>query len=345
MDEALFYNALAIATRSDYSRLARLQKTHGSWEKSWLHLLPIEKASLEPREEYKKLETLNIRLILQEDSQYPKLLKEIPWPPFGLYFLGNTKALDGNTIAIVGTRKATQEGKELAKKFSEAFAHAHCTVISGLALGIDAASHAGALQAKGKTVGVLANGLDRFYPRENERLAKTILEQGGLMISEYPLGSPSLPYRFLERNRIISGLSRGIVLVEAPQSSGSLATARFAVEQNRDVFVVPGPVSHPNFFGSHELIRGGAELVVSPENVLEALHIEKNEASGTSGVLFETPEEEAILAALKQSTKPLSVDKIIELTNLKAKTANQTISFLILRNAIKETERGYSLFL
>ena len=131
-------------------------------------------------------------------------------------------------------------------------------IVSGLAFGIDAASHKGCLEANGATIAVLGNGLDAIYPVSNEKLGKNIIASGGALVSEYPLGTPSLPQHFIERNRLISGLSLGIVVIEAPKVSGALATARFAFEQNREVFVVPGPANHRNFYGSPQLLRNGA---------------------------------------------------------------------------------------
>ena len=199
-------------------------------------------------------------------------------------------------IAIVGTRRATPDGKSTARRFAAELARAGIVIVSGLAFGVDAAAHEGCLDAEGKTVAVLACGLANIYPRNNEPLAKKILAQGGAIISEYPPDMPAYPSRFLERNRIVSGLSKGTLVIEAPERSGSLATARFALEQNRDVFVVPGPIAHPNFKGSHALIRQGAELVTTPEDILESYGIAREKSIGAE--FAGTPEEKAILEFL-----------------------------------------------
>lgn len=264
---------------------------------------------------------------------------KFPSPPHGLYIQGELPTND-LALAIVGTRKATGEGLTLAREFSSTLATAGITIVSGLALGIDGAAHKGALEAHGKTLAVVARGLDKYYPATHEKLAEDIISHGGTIISEYPLGSPALPHRFLERNRIVSGLSKGVIVIEAPQESGALATARFALEQNRDVFVVQGPAHHPNFQGSHDLIRSGAELVTLPTHVLMAYGIETKE-NAEFVPSPENHEEALILKTLRSSSKPLMVDKIIELTNLEAKKVNQTVSLLVLKDIIKEDGEGY----
>ncbi len=281
-----------------------------------------------------------ISLILCEEKDFPPLLREMPHPPWGLYFKGDVRALSLPLIAVVGTRKGTPDGLDLTEYFSRRLAAAGLGVISGLALGIDAAAHRGALAGQGRTLGVLACGLDRIYPRTNECLAGEILKAGGALMSEYAPGTPPLPHRFLERNRIISGLSSGVLVVEAPARSGSLATARFALEQNRQVFVVPGPARHPQYRGSHALIRQGAELVSEPEQVLSALGMEAEE-NGIQSVSGDT--EDKILNLLRTSKNGLDIDKIIELTNLETPIVSRTLSCLVLANKIKEEGGCYSL--
>lgn len=342
MSEAPFYNALQIALQSDYRKLKLMREKSGDWEKVWKTLDPRERGACDPRKEWGRLEKSGVRLILKEENEYPRELREIAWAPFGIYVRGNLRCDDSVRIAIVGTRKGTREGEECAKKFGRELASSGIPIISGLAFGIDAAAHRGALEAQGYTLAVLSSGLDRIYPQSHENLAKKILEAEGALISEYPLGSPPLPYRFVERNRIISGFSRGVLIIEAPSGSGSLITARFALEQNREVFVLPGPVGHPNFFGSHELIRSGAELVTSPLHILGAFGLGKSEGREGSN-LPATREEELVLELLRRHREPLTIDKIIELSNLKANIVSQTVSFLLIKNVIRETDQGYCL--
>ncbi len=290
-----------------------------------------------------------IALIKKEDPLYPSLLKEINGPPSGIYLLGKLPSEDKSRLAIVGTRKATIAGKAIARQIARELGEVGMVIISGLAMGIDTAAHEGALEAKTETIAVLANGLDTIYPRQNENLAKQIIETRGAIISEYPAGTPAFPNQFLARNRIISGLSIATIVIEAPLRSGVLVTARLAAEQGREVFVFPGPSNHPNYRGSHQLIRDGARLVTSSQDILEDLGIEIGEEKlkhqlglGLEGGVIKD-EEKIILEIIKRAGEPLNVDKITELSKLETQVVNRTIAFLSINNFIKETERGYTL--
>ena len=220
---------------------------------------------------------------MKATSDFPSLLREIPDAPRKLYYLGAPLG-DEQKIAIVGTRKASLSGLGYAKKFATELAQAGLTIVSGLALGIDSAAHEGALAAGGKTIAVLACGLDTVYPPQNRKLAKKIIDSGGTLVSEYEPGQRAYPANFLARNRIVSGLSLGVLAVEAPERSGTLATCRFAVEQNRDVFVIPGALNNPNYVGSNALIKIGAALVTEPRDILEPLGLWDENKSGTSSL-------------------------------------------------------------
>ncbi|MDI6717686.1 MAG: DNA-processing protein DprA [Patescibacteria group bacterium] len=279
-------------------------------------------------------------------EKFPPLLKEIPDCPQKLFVLGKIPDVPIN-ISIVGTRKATSVGLAAAKKLAKELAELGITVVSGLAMGIDSAVHKGVIEAnarankKGKTIAVLANGLDKIYPAQNENLAQKILESGGAIISEYPENTPPYPNQFLERNRIISGLCQATIVIEAPQKSGSLATARFALEQGREVFVIPGPASHSNYAGSHQLIRSGARLITSVSDILEDLGIENVfQKKFDFNNLANEPQRE-IIKAINQSGKPINIDKIIELTKLSPQIANREIAALVIQNAIKESGGNY----
>mgnify|MGYP001565600822 CR=1 FL=1 len=344
MSEAVFYNALNILNGSDYRKLKELKLKFGNWQKAWLESDLPEKETLDPEKEWLKVKELGVKLILFESPEFPRVLREIPWPPFGIYVLGALPKDESANLAIVGTRRATETGKSSAKKFAYELSLAGLKIVSGLALGIDAKSHEGCLEAGGETLAVLGNGLDYFYPKTNTKLAEKILASRGALISEYPLETPAKNYHFLERNRIVSGLSRGVLIIEAPQKSGALTTAKFALDQNREVFVLPGPLSHPNFIGSHQLIRAGAELITKPEEILEVLNISSPKSKSEENIerlVFETKEEKIIIETITKFQDPISIDKIIELTNLKAQVVSQTLSFLLIRNLVKETETGY----
>lgn len=211
----------------------------------------------------------NIDIISIEDNEYPKILKSTYDPPVSLYIRGNKKILNNDSIAIIGCRECSQYGKNVAQELAYNIARQRINIVSGLAKGIDGIAHKGAILAGGKTIAVLGNGLDTIYPAENIPLAKEILKTGGAIISEYPLGEKPQKQNFPERNRIVSGMSKGIVVVEAKEKSGTLITVDFALEQGRDVFVVPGNINSETSVGTNELIKQGAKLITSYQDVIE----------------------------------------------------------------------------
>jgi DNA processing protein len=294
-----------------------------------------------------KLEPKSISL---KDPRYPSLLKEIQNPPSRIYILGELPNEQKSRIAIVGTRKATLQGRSIAKETAEKLAEQGLVIVSGLAMGIDAAAHEGALEAKGKTIVVLANGLGKIYPARNQNLGEKVLECGGAIISEYGSEVPYFKGQFLKRNRIISGLCQAVIIIEAPQRSGSLATARLAAEQGREVFVVPGPINHPNYYGSHQLIRDGARLVSSIDDILEDLGINirvnprLNPRQSASMVEKITDENQLlVLKTIREFGQPINIDKIIELTKLEPQVINQSLALLVIQGMLKETEKGYTI--
>lgn len=204
------------------------------------------------------------------DSAYPAALLEIPSPPTLLYVLGKADLLARPMLAVVGSRNATAQGLSNAEQFSAALSHAGLTIVSGLALGIDAAAHRGALGAPASTVAVLGTGVDVRYPTRNAPLYEAIAKDGAL-VSEFPLGTAAISLNFPRRNRLISGLSKGVLVIEAALSSGSLITARYAGEQGRELFAIPGSIHSPLSKGCHALIKQGAKLVDSAQDVLEEL--------------------------------------------------------------------------
>ena len=208
------------------------------------------------------------RIITLADADYPRALLEIADPPSVLYVRGNAGLLHKRGLAVVGSRNATPQGIQTAENFARTLAAKGLAIISGLALGIDAAAHRGALAAGGETVAVIGTGADRLYPARNRELALAIAEHGAI-VSEFPLGTPAIASNFPRRNRIISGLSRGVLVVEAAPESGSLITARLAAEQGREVFAIPGSIHSPVARGCHKLIKQGAKLVETAQDILE----------------------------------------------------------------------------
>jgi DNA processing protein len=255
------------------------------------------------------------------DAAYPQALLEIADPPSLLYVRGNPALLQKRGLAMVGSRNATPQGLQTAENFAKTLAGKGLCIISGLALGIDAAAHRGALAAGGETIAVIGTGADRIYPARNKELALAIVERGAV-ISEFPLGTPAIAANFPRRNRIISGLSRGVLVVEAAPESGSLITARLAGEQGREVFAIPGSIHSPVARGCHKLIKQGAKLVETANDVLEELgnfelparQVETSPASG----------EHPLLAALGHA--PCSLDDLLEYTG---QNANQLLPELL----------------
>src|SRR3989344_157854 len=277
----------------------------------------------------------------------PRMLKEIPGPPEKLFVMGELPDDNIPLIAIVGTRKATTYGLNIAVKLAEELSRAGIVVVSGLAMGIDTAAHTGALKGGSPTLAVLGNSLPKIYPAQNENLARKIIDQGGAIISEYETDTPSYKDHFIQRNRIISGLSLAIVVIEAPARSGALATAGFAARQGREVFVIPGPINHPNYAGSHSLIRDGARLVTSTKDILLDLGLTEvpQNKTATEEKLLEglAHDERAVFIEIRDSGAPLSVDKIAELIKLDPQKVNQILASLTIRGFIQEAGGGYTI--
>ncbi len=259
-----------------------LSNIKGIGEKSIKNILDSNiKASVEKHIEY--MRTNKIGMISFYDEEYPVMLKEIYDPPISLYYRGNKSILNQQAIGVVGCREASEYGKSAAKYFAYQLAKKGMNIISGLAKGVDSYAHIGAICAQkeennpqvdsyphvdkkqncGKTIAVVGNGLNRIYPKENECLANQIIEKGGIILSEYPLGTKPDKKNFPARNRIISGMSEGILVVEAKEKSGTLITVDFALEQGRDVYVVPGNINSLNSVGTNRLIQQGAKLVTN----------------------------------------------------------------------------------
>jgi DNA processing protein len=281
-----------------------------------------------------------VRMLPKGAEGYPEALDEIPDPPPLLYVRGAFEPRDALAIALVGSRRCTPYGLRVAERLASALARVGLTVVSGLARGIDAAAHRGALKAGGRTIAVLANGLSRVYPPEHEGLADEI-SAAGAIVSEMPMRQGPLAGLFPQRNRIISGLSLGVIVVEATPRSGSLSTARHAVEQNREVFAVPGPVDSLSSQGCHRLLRDGARLVETVDDVLEELGPLVREVTPSPE---ETPVRrpaELTLSDLERSllgrlgNDPRAVDELIAETRLTASQVMATLSVLEMRRLVR----------
>jgi len=287
------------------------------------------------------------RRINKDDAEYPILLREIANPPPILTVRGSLPSRHMPCIAIVGTRRATSKGMLRARGISRELSLRGAAIISGLALGIDTAAHEGALEAGGITVAVLPAGIDRVYPRQNVPLAKKIVSGGGALITEYGEGTSAFPSRFLERNRIISGMSIATVVVEAPYDSGALVTARTAAEAGREVLVLPGPSDHPNYTGSHALIRDGARLAGSTADIIEDISawterypLNAINAKKPGSESAESDSERKIISVLSAAGKPLSVDDVMEAAKLDIQALHVALSTLILKEVVIESSGG-----
>jgi DNA processing protein len=240
-----------------------------------VHLSKLRQAqrSAQPERDLWKLERMGAWLLTIFDDRYPPLLRRLPDAPPLLYVLGTIEPGDERLIAVVGTRRPSDYGRRTAHQIGMELAGAGVTVVSGLAEGIDTAAHKGALDAGGRTFAVLGSGLDTLYPRGNKELARRIAESGALL-TEFPPGTTPQPWHFPQRNRLISGMSFAVIIVEAPAGSGALITADWAAEQGREVFVVPGPIDQPSFEGNHRLLREGARVFTKVADLLAELEME-----------------------------------------------------------------------
>ncbi|MCM8778691.1 MAG: DNA-processing protein DprA [Candidatus Omnitrophica bacterium] len=286
------------------------------------------------KKELRLIKENEITLLSLEDRKYPENLKEIYDPPYLLYLRGEFKESDKNALAIVGSRFASYYGISLAEKFSFLLALRGITIVSGLARGIDTQAHRGALKAKGRTLAVLGSGLINIYPEENKKLAEEIA-QNGVLFSEFPMETPPLKQNFPRRNRIISGLSRGVVVVEAGEKSGALITADFALEQGREVFALPGKIDSPTSRGTHNLIKQGAKLVSSVEDILEELKLDTTGLKEENNrPLFLEGREQIVYTLLED--EPKHIDGIRKETGFSLTELSDILLRLELKGLIKQ---------
>lgn len=276
--------------------------------------------------------------IAQADS-FPSSLEGLQGLPPSLYFWGDAGVLEGPCISIVGTRTASSYGRAVARKFAQAFASAGVTVISGGALGIDEETHEGALEAGGKTAAVLGHGIDHVFPASHAPLFERI-RSSGCLVSQFAIGKPSLRENFPLRNQLIAALSQAVLVVEAPQKSGSLITTSYAAELGREVFVVPGNITMESFRGSHALLRDGASLVDHPDQILESLGIDATPAAIRPDHAFAGAQAEIINAI---GADCLKAEQISARTGLSSQDVMSELTMLEIEGAIIRGDGGYSL--
>jgi DNA processing protein len=283
---------------------------------------------------WERIQTQNIQVLTWEDEEYPRRLKEIEKPPPVLYLRGDLKLEDDWAVAIVGTRRITAYGRQVAEEVSATLARNGVTVVSGLARGVDAVAHQAAVHAGGRTLAVLGSGVDRIYPPENQRLAEQIIGHGAV-ISDYPIGTPPEGPNFPPRNRIISGLSLAVIVIEANLDSGAMITATFAAEQGRELFAVPGSILAPQSKGANRLIRDGARLLLDPQEVLEILDLKQATAQQTARqVLPGDPVEAQLYQVL--GPEPRHVDDIRSQTGMSIEKVSSTLALMELKGMVRQ---------
>jgi DNA processing protein len=283
---------------------------------------------------WERIQSFGAVVLTWDDEGYPRHLKEIDQPPPVIYVRGSLQTEDEWAVAIVGTRRVTAYGRQVAEEVATTLARSGVTIVSGLARGVDSIAHQAAVNTGGRTLAVLGNGVDLIYPPENRRLATQVIEHGAL-VSDYALGTPPDGINFPPRNRIISGLSLAVIIIEAGVTSGALITASFAAEQGRDVFAVPGNINAPQSLGTNRLIRDGAQPLLSPQDVLEALNLTMvTEHQAVRVALPSDPVESRLYKLL--SHEPKHVDEIRNQAELPIETVSATLAMMELKGMVRQ---------
>lgn len=357
MQEREYWLGFSVASGIGPKRFNFLLNHFGSAKKAWNSKEDEIEAILGPKiaekfQVFKK--NFNLKLYLKElgkrkilflilkDKDYPKLLKESGRPPFVLYVRGSIQILNQSpALAVVGTRKITSYGEEVTRILVTDLVANGFTIVSGLALGVDAVASAAAIGSNGKTIAVLGCGVDCVTPRENEKLYNSIIESGGAVISEFPLGHPPTLGSFPSRNRIIAGLSLGVLVTEGAQDSGSLITANEALKIKRAVFAIPGPITSSLSVGPYSLIKKGAKLVASADEIIQELNIPKTQIKKQLKEFDGTKDEIKILQILEN--EPLNFDEIVRRTEIDSSKIATILSMMEIKGLIKSSSGLFSL--
>lgn len=351
-----YLTALHLLPRCTHKRLLKLYQKEPDFEKLWAASSQeyikwgIEEEVAYGFQEAKKkidlgkiaktLEKQNIEIIHLYDPHYPFLLKQISDAPFVLYVKGNKNALQEKCLAIVGTRNISEYGKQVIRHIIPDLVRDNISIVSGLALGVDGYAHEQTLIHHGTAIGVLGSGIDLVRPLENHHLAHKIIEKNGCLLSDFPLGMEATPYSFPMRNRIISGLSRGVIIIEAKQKSGSLITAQLALEQNREVFAIPGSIFHEQSQGTNDLIaQGHAQLIRSAKDIQKYLGWENGDKQITPSKnkafpKFKNTQEECIFACIH--TQGITTDELVRKNNISLQETQSILTLFELQGWIKK---------
>lgn len=337
------------------ARIKLLRKYFGSASKTWtrgkrelisiglkeklVNEFDVFRKKFDAKGYFNRLKKLSISFITIDDSAYPGNLLDLGNSPVVLYIKGMIKVGDSNAVAIVGSRKITSYGREVSAKFAGELASYGVTIISGLARGIDTSAHREALEVGGRTIAVLACGLDFIYPLENTQLANKIIDGHGAVISEYPLGYPAFRNNFANRNRIISGLSKAVVVIEGEKKSGTLLTASAAADQGRQVFAVPGQITSPMSGAPHFLIKNGAKMATGVSDILEELDLQlKVDREEVERVMPSGKNEAKLVEIL--ANEPLHLDELARISGLPVNEISAKLTIMELKGMVKNMGRG-----
>jgi DNA processing protein len=346
MTEREAYVAFNLTDKVGFATVGKLAAQYGSvvaaWE-AYPHKISRIGEPVDWEKEFSLARKFGVEVITLADEKYPRQLKEAPGCPLVLYVKGSVDALSLPSVAMIGTRRATEYGLGVANRFSYDLCKASWSVVSGLALGIDAESHRGALEAKGITVGVIGSGLDKFYPQENRELARRIVEQGGAVVSEFPFGRPADRATFPIRNHVVAALAKGTVAVEAPSRSGTLITAGIAAEIGRTVMAVPGRIGDRMSAGCLKLIRDGAIAVRDVDDIIEALRLIAPKRSSNQSQEIGNREDsdrpaytvEEAMVMLHVDDDGISVDELVRETRLPVAKVNSLVMTLRVKGFVR----------
>lgn len=330
-----YFGSAAASWRATEAQLQRL-----GFDKRAIKNMKEAQQQLDLDAELARVQQAGVSLLTWESEAYPAYLREIDNAPPVLYKKGELETFDQWAVAIVGTRRATAYGKQVTRELVAGLVKQNITIVSGLARGIDAVAHQTAVDLNGRTIAVLGSGLDAIYPAENRRLAQQIVQGHGAVISEYAMGVQPEAKNFPPRNRIISGLSLGVVVVEAGERSGALITCNFALEQNREVFAVPGSVKSPASRGPNRLIQQGAKLVTKVEDILEELNLSVAVAqTAVQMALPETAEELKLFQHL--AAEPFDIDELCRLTEMPINIVSSTLTLMELKGMVQRVDRTH----
>ena len=350
MLESKFFNSLKLILRDNTDKLWPFMAKFKTFQNIYSNLDIITKQlkivladdvkSIDVDKEFELLIKNKVLVITCNHKEYPSMLKEIYRPPLGLYVKGNLNNFNTDkNLAVIGSRKATDYGKMVTEKIIKELSAYNINIVSGLAIGIDTCAHTWAINQNLKTLAVIGSGFNRLFPSINKSLASQIIENDGAIVSEYPINFEPQKYYFVARNRLISGLSKAVLIVEAQKKSGTLITAKFAEEQNRDILAIPNNIFSQNSFGTNQLIKDGAKLIMSGNDILEEMGMDKKESINDISTLNLSVAQKSIIKLFEKFNE-LSIDNICESTELGISQILTELTILELNGIIRPTKNN-----